>query len=189
MSTRVLTPALTAALFLFPSSSFCADAAVADAKVETDAKATASQPAAKVPIKVKPEEPKDVPEAVEEVKDIWAAFKGGKYREAIAGILVVLIFMWRRFGAKFIIGKLSTWGVGLVTVILGFVGTIPEALTVDPWNWKTFIWSGLLTSAEAMLLWQMIGKKVLPKIWPTDDPKEDLKPEADEPTEPKPNGD
>jgi hypothetical protein len=161
---------------------------VTDAEVKTDA-ASATQPAAKVPVKVKPEEPEDVPEAVDDVKNIWADFKGGKYREAIAGIIVVLLFLWRRFAGKFILDKLSTWGVGLVAVILGYVGTIPEALTADPFNWKTFVWSGLLTSAEAMLFWQMLGKKILPKLWPKEEPADDLKPEPDEPAEPKPNGD
>jgi len=109
--------------------------------------------------------PKDVPEAVATGTSVWTAFKGGKYREAIAGVLVLLLFLWRRFASKVIIGKLSTWQVGFVAVLLGFLGTIPEALATEPWNWKVFLWSGLATSGEAMLFWKTLGQKLLPKVF------------------------
>lgn len=96
---------------------------------------------------------------------VWSAFKGGKYREGIAGIIMVVVFIWRRFGSKFIIGKLSPWWVGFITVLCGYVGTIPEALSSDVFSWGQFFWAGLLTSGEAMLFWQTLGKKVLPKLF------------------------
>jgi len=102
---------------------------------------------------------------VGQVQGIWGAFKGGKYREAIGGIIALLVFLWRRYLGKLIIGKLSSWWVGFVTVLLGFLGSIPEALAADPFSWVTFVWSGLLTSASAMLVWQMAGKKLLPKVF------------------------
>jgi len=169
---RVLTPAIFLAALLLSPAVQAADASTADA-VATDAK-----PAAKIPVKVSVEAPSDVPEAVEDAKSIFASFKGGKYREGIAGVIVVLLFLWRRFGAGFIIGKLSPWTVGLVTVALGFAGSVPEALMADPFGWKTFIWTGILTSAEAMLFWQMIGKRVLPKLFAKDESKDEPKEDA-----------
>lgn len=115
--------------------------------------------------KAAPDEPKDVPEAVKTGSRIWAAFKDGKYREAIAGVILLLLFLWRRFASRFIIGKLSTWQVGFVAVLLGFLGTIPEALAVEPWNWKVFLLSGLATSGEAILFWKTLGQKLLPKVF------------------------
>lgn len=138
----------------------------ADVAAKVDATKTDVMPAAKaVPAKAAPAEPKDVPEAVKTGKSIWTAFKGGKYREAIAGCILMLLFLWRRFASKFIIGKLSTWQVGFVAVLLGFLGTIPEALAMEPWNWKTFLWSGLATSGTAMVFWKTLGQKLLPKIF------------------------
>jgi len=186
MKVKSLVVALTC-LLLISSASYAApdaklmapDAAaakLADAKA-APASAPATAPAAK------PTEPKDVPEAVKTAGSIWSAFKGGRYREAIAGAILMLMFFWRRFGAKIIIGKLSTWQIGFVAVLLGFLGTIPEALATEPWSWKTFIWSGLATSGEAMLFWKTLGQKLLPKIFgkmPTE--------VKNEPAEPKKEG-
>jgi hypothetical protein len=108
---------------------------------------------------------KDVPEAVEEVKSIWADFKGGKYREAMAGVVVVLLFLWRRFASRLIVGKLSKWWLAFVTMLLGYLGTIPEALTMDPFSWGKFVWTGLITGSEAMAIWFLIGKKILPNLF------------------------
>lgn len=119
-------------------------------------------------------EPTDIPSAVKTGKEIFSAFKGGKFREAIAGIIVLLLFLWRRFASKLIVGKLSPWWTGFVTMLLGYLGAIPEALAVEPWKWSTFIFTGLLTSAEAMLVWSMLGKKLLPKVF-GDIPKKDEK--------------
>jgi hypothetical protein len=111
------------------------------------------------------DEPKDLGEALGKGKGVFQAFKGGKWREAIAGCLVLLLFLWRRFASKLVVGKLSPWWTGFLTVLLGYLSSIPEALSGGAWSWSTFILSGLLTSAEAMLMWQMIGKRLLPKVF------------------------
>jgi hypothetical protein len=133
--------------------------------------APASQPAAD-----KKEGPASVKEAIESGKGVVANFKGGKYREAVAGIIVLVIFLWRRFAAKLVIGKVSTWWVGFITLLLGYLGSIPEALTMDPFSWWTFVWSGLLTGAESMAFYLMLGKKLLPKIFGDIPAKEEPKP-------------
>jgi len=143
-----------------PSASAAPDGAASDAQISDSAQPAPSTGEAKAP-EVKPAETSPVDQA----KGVWDAFKGGKYREAIAGVLVLVVFFWRRFGAKFIIGKLSTWQVGLLTVVVGLIATIPEALAATTFDWKTFVWSGLLTSAQAMLVWKTVGQKILPKVF------------------------
>jgi len=96
---------------------------------------------------------------------IYTSFKEGLYREGIAGCIVLLIFIWRRFVSQLVIGKLSPWWIGFVTVLLGYLGSIPAALQATPFEWGPFIWHGLIVSAEAMLCWQMLGKKLLPSLF------------------------
>lgn len=164
MKARPLVVALACLLLLAGASLAAPDAAPPD-KPAAAASATAPTKAASAPTVPTANTPKDVPEAVATGTSVWTAFKGGKYREAIAGVLVLLLFLWRRFASKVIIGKLSTWQVGFVAVLLGFLGTIPEALATEPWNWKVFLWSGLATSGEAMLFWKTLGQKLLPKVF------------------------
>ena len=104
-------------------------------------------------------------EAVKQGKTAWTAFKGGNYREGIAIVLTLVVFLWRRFLGRLLMDKLSPWATGFVTVLLAFLATIPEALTADPFVLGEFIMSALITSGEAMLLWQIVGKKVLPKVF------------------------
>lgn len=166
MKTKSLAVALPCLLFL---AAGLAHAAPDAAPVKPDATAPAVTDAAapaSMPTKIaEPPAPTNVPEAVATGKSAWSAFKDGKLREGIAGVLVLLIFAWRRFAAKFVIGKLSTYQVGLVTAVVGLVATIPEALAMEPFDWKVFVWSGLLTSAQAMLAWKLVGQKVLPKVF------------------------
>lgn len=128
-----------------------------DASVSVDASIDPSSLPSKIGVH---NEPKDVPEAVVTGKGIFKSFKDGKYREAVAGIILVLMFIWRRFLSSFVIGKLSKWWLGFITVLLSFLGTIPEALAAEPFKWYTFVWSACLMSAEAMFMWQMILKKI-----------------------------
>lgn len=163
MKARSLVVALMC--LLMTSASYAApDAAPAKPDTTVAAAKDAAAPAA-LTKKAALNAPGDVPEAVKTATSVWSAFKGGRYREAVAGILVVLLFLWRRFASKLIIGKLSTWQVGFVAVLFGFLGTIPEALAMQPWNWKLFLWSGLATSGEAMLFWKVLGQKLLPKVF------------------------
>ena len=177
----VLNPTLSQAA---PDGKVVSAAKTAPAKLVPLAKVTPLAKALKQDTKVV--HPKDVPEAIGASKSLWSAFKGGKWREAIAGCLVLLLFLWRRFASKLIIGKLNPWWVGFVTVLMGYLGSIPEALSSGAFAWSTFIWSGLLTSGEAMLLWQMAGKRLLPKIFGSSEKKEeDSQEEASEEEAPK----
>lgn len=165
MKARPLVVALACLLLMAGASFAVPDGAPPDSASTKVTPATMKAPASKAEPKPAASVPEDVPEAVKTGTSIWAAFKDGKYREAIAGCILMLLFLWRRFASKVIIGKLSTWQVGFVAVLLGFLGTVPEALAAEPWSWKVFFWSGLATSGEAMLFWKTLGQKILPKVF------------------------
>jgi hypothetical protein len=102
--------------------------------------------------------------AQKSVDSIWSAFRGGRYREAIAGAIVLLMFLWRRFGSKLLVGKLGDWGLTFVTALFGLLGSLPASLTASPFSWQAFVINALLTSGEAILFYQVLGKKLLPKV-------------------------
>lgn len=105
-------------------------------------------------------QPNSIPEAVGQAVSVWQLVAGGKYREGIAVGLMLLVWAWRRYLGAYLIGKLSPWGVGFATVLLGFVATLPAALLAEQFSWGRFVWESLVTSAEAMLFWQMIWKRL-----------------------------
>lgn len=104
------------------------------------------------------------PPADSGVQGAWAklkaAAKGHRYREVVALVMTMVIFLWRRFGYGFVMHRLSSWQVGFVTVLVGFLGTLPTALTAPEFSWGSFIWDALVSSGEAMLLWQMVLKRI-----------------------------
>jgi len=105
-------------------------------------------------------------EVVNDAKGIYQMFKDGKFREATAGIITLLLFLWRRFASKFVIGKIKdSWWLTFIAVLIGFLTTIPLALTATGFSWWTFLWEGLAVSAEAIAFWSILGKKVLPKVF------------------------
>jgi hypothetical protein len=106
-----------------------------------------------------------VAQAVKQGQSTWTAFRDNHIREGVAALITLLVFLWRRFLGRLLMDKLSPWTTGLVTVILGFLGTLPAALTTPEFVISGFIFQSLLTSAEAMLLWSMVGKKVLPAVF------------------------
>jgi hypothetical protein len=78
----------------------------------------------------------------------------------VAVALLILVFLWRRFAFGFVMHRLSPGQVGALTVVLAFVGTLPDALTRGAFSWGEFVWGGLVSSGEAMLLWQLILKRI-----------------------------
>jgi len=123
----------------------------------------ASQPAKVVTGAVKvAAEPEINP--VAQVSAIVEAFKSEHVRVAIAGILVLLIWAWRRFASKLLIGKIPNKWLPLVTALVAFLAAIPTTLAATPWSWSTFLWQGLITGAEAMAFWSVLFKFVLPNV-------------------------
>ncbi len=158
-------------LCLLPVNGFAADASPSkpDAAVKVDAKAAvkvdarASEKPAATPQPAKaPAVPVTVDEAVGTVQGIVKAFSGDRARAGIAGVLCLLIFIWRRFGAGFLIGKVPSKFLPLLTAGVAFLAALPLAIATDPWSWKAFIWQGLITGAEAMAFWSVVVKFIFP---------------------------
>lgn len=137
------------------------------AKVPPVASTPTSQPAAK-PAAPAPAAPAAAPAAdanpVEQVSAIVAAFKTEHVRAGIAGILCLLVWAWRRFASKLLIGKIPNKWLPLVTALVAFLAAIPTTLAATPWSWSTFLWQGLITGAEAMAFWSVLFKFVLPSV-------------------------
>lgn len=171
--------ALSVPLLALPFSALAADgkkdAATAPAvKVaKKAAKKADTKPAAKAKVtKPKvvvppPKPPKDVPEALGLGKQLLNFIKTGEGRSAVAAALMLLLFLWRRFAAGFVMGKFKDdkFALALIVAITGYLASIPMALTADGFSWLSFIWNGLATSGSAMALWLVIGKQVLPKVF------------------------
>jgi hypothetical protein len=165
-------------VLLFSTASFAKDAAVA---VKVDAKVVAaSQPAqpanhatavAKtaadfvIPKSDAPKVPETAADASGLVSTIVKAAKEKNYRELVAGIMVLLVFAWRRFGSKFLLNKLPAKAMPFVTALIGLLTAAAGGLVASSFTWKGFLVDGLTLSAEAMLFWSTLGKFVLPKVF------------------------
>lgn len=168
-----ISKAVFLSILLMPFLAFADEKPVTATDTEVTSPVAVKVVETKVDTKVTEVVPESPEQAIDAAKSVFSGFKSGKYREAVAGIILLLVFVWRRFLGAFILNKLSGWWIGFVTVLLGFVGSIPEALMMDPFKWSTFIWSGLITSAEAMLMWQMVFKRL-----PWFQMKQEAKPEV-----------
>lgn len=155
MMLRAAVPFLLTLCFFTPS--YAADASATDAVVTVDAEVA---PAGA------PKPPESVDEAVDAAKKAFLDFKSEHVRAGIAGIICILMFVWRKFGAGFLIGKIPNKALPFITAGIAFLGALPVALVAEPWSWKTFIWQGLVTGAEAMAFWSLLVKFVLARTLP-----------------------
>lgn len=106
-------------------------------------------------------------EATKQGKDVVSAFREGSLREAMAGAITLLLFLWRRFASKLLLGRLNAWQTGLVSAVVAFLAVLPVELSAAQFSWGNFVLQSLILSAESMFLWQMVGKQVLPKVFGT----------------------
>ena len=95
-----------------------------------------------------------------QVKSVFEAFKNGNMRAAIAGLLALLIWAWRKYFSTFIMNKLTDFQIGVLVALVGMLGTIPEALAATPFNWDAFLISAFVSSSEAMFFWQVVLKNI-----------------------------
>lgn len=103
--------------------------------------------------------------AVKQGQETYRLFSGGHWRLALASLITMLIFLWRRFASRLLVGKLGEWGMAFTTALVAFLATIPEALAMEPFTWTAFLMSGIATTGEAMAVWHLAGKKMLPKLF------------------------
>jgi hypothetical protein len=109
--------------------------------------------------------PANSDQAIDVVKTVVKNFKDGEIRLGIAGILMLLIFVWRRFIHDFVLNKTGKKWAPLVVAALGFVSSLIIELGNPVFSWRTFLLGGLFTSGAAVLFWSTLGKIVLPKVF------------------------
>ena len=129
-----------------------------------DSGAPASQPAVKTGATAKdaPEAPANV---VDGVKGVVALFKAQEWRPAIAALVMLLVFVWRRFLGVLIIKKIPAKHMAWVTALVGLLAALPAHLAAEQFSIWKFLLDGFITGAEAAILWSMLGKHLLPKIF------------------------
>lgn len=131
--------------------------------------ASPNPPAKAAKVEVKKEDVKITVEEpvnpVEEVSSVVKFIKDKDWRPAVAGIITLIIFVWRRFLGKLLIDKIPAKHMAWVTAAVGLVATLPAHLTAESFKWTHFILDGFITGAEAAILWSLVGKHLLPKIF------------------------
>lgn len=151
---------------LFAALLLCG-AAVAD-----DAKTTPTDAAVKVgvakvvsPAPVTPAVPAAASlDPVDTGKSMYQAFKDGDYREGVALAIMLLVFLGRRF-TMLLSEKIPAKALPYIVAGLAFLASIPTGLTGADFAWSKFIWHSIIAGAEAIALWTMLGKLLLPKLF------------------------
>ena len=123
--------------------------AVAAVAAAPAAPAVAAAPAAPA-VELSPEE------VVALGKLVMEAAKGGNWGLALAGILMLLVWVLR----KFVIKTLSPAAMPWVAAIAGVVGAVAANVQAGE-SWSTAVMSGLMTGAAASGLYSLVGKKLL----------------------------
>lgn len=98
-----------------------------------------------------PETFEDGAKTVEQTAD-W--FRQHHVRAAAAGLLALLLGLWRSTKRLFI-DRVPRKALPFVVAGVAFLSTIPIALTTEPWSWQSFIWHAVLTSTEAIAFWSL----------------------------------
>lgn len=134
----------------------------------TPAPASASQPTKLEPIAPAPsvvaKRLEAEPTELDLIKTAYESFKGHKYREGAATVILLLVFFLRRFSTWFQAKVPSKW-LPLFVAGLAFVGSVPIALASEGFSWASFVWNGLICSAEATFFYSLLGKFILPKVF------------------------
>lgn len=99
------------------------------------------------------------------LKTLVDSVKNHQGRAIAASVLMLLLFLWRRFGSHLLIGKVPTKWMPLLTAGVAVLAALPSALTSAGFSWGSFLTNGLLLGAEAMALWSVLGKLTLPKLF------------------------
>ena len=92
------------------------------------------------------------------INEVIDDFKGGHWKLAIGGLIMILIWAMRKFFWTTFPTKALPW----LALALGTLSDASRLLAAGEVWWQALI-GGLLTGGCAMLLWSTVGKAVLPK--------------------------
>lgn len=129
------------------------------------AKAPAAQPAS-VPASQKVEVPKDTAGAISTGQRVLYELQHKNWRHAAALLLMLLIFVWRRYGEKFLaLRKVPDRYLGFVTAGVAVLYALGLALgTKGAFDWSAFAANAIITCGESFLYWEVGGKFALEKL-------------------------
>jgi len=100
-----------------------------------------------------------------EVGAVVQLLQNHQWRPAVAALLTLLMFFWRRYGGVLVIKWIPASHLGWVTALVGFVATLPAHLTAPTFSWGAFVLDGLITGGEAGLFWSTLGRQMLPRLF------------------------
>jgi hypothetical protein len=123
--------------------------------------APASQPAAAS----QPGVPKDTAGAITTGQQFIRDLQRKDWRHAASVLLMLLIFVWRRYGEKFLaLHKVPDRYLGFVTAGVAVLYALGLALgTKGAFDWSAFISNAVISGGESMLAWELGGKFLLEK--------------------------
>lgn len=130
----------------------------------TPAVKATSQPAS-APASQKLDMPKDTAGAISSGQQFIRDLQHKDWRHAAAVLLMLLIFVWRRYGEKFLaLHKVPDRYLGFVTAGVAVLYALGLALgTKGAFDWSTFISNAIVSGGESMLAWELGGKFLLEK--------------------------
>jgi hypothetical protein len=105
-----------------------------------------------------PSEIEDDEEALSVVEELVNAAKGGQWSLVVAFVIMLLVYVVKRFGLK---DKLPSKAVPWVAAGTSMAGYVAAALMVDGAGILDAVLGGLATGAAAVGLWEMVFKHFL----------------------------
>jgi len=95
------------------------------------------------------------------------AAKGGEWSLFVAALIMVLVFLATKI--KFIDNLLPASAKPWVAAVAGVLGAV-ATVAMTTGDWLQAVLSGLVTGAAASGLWELIGKRILKKDAPAEEP-------------------
>ena len=96
-----------------------------------------------------------------------SAAKGGEWSLFVAALIMVLVFLATKI--KFIDNLLPASAKPWVAAVAGVLGAV-ATVAMTTGDWLQAVLSGLVTGAAASGLWELIGKRILKKDAPAEEP-------------------
>jgi uncharacterized membrane protein len=96
-----------------------------------------------------------------------SAAKGGEWSLFVAALIMVLVFLATKI--KFIDNLLPAAAKPWVAAVAGVLGAV-ATVAMTTGDWLQAVLSGLVTGAAASGLWELIGKRILKKDAPAEEP-------------------
>lgn len=99
------------------------------------------------------------------IKEIFSSFRAGSYLPVISGVIVVILYAWRRWFSGLLLNKITNaWWLSFIPMVMALLASASTGLLVTPFDWRRFVVDTFVTGAQAIAIWQLLGKVVLSKV-------------------------